>query len=236
MYYSNPQYFSYYDWTYILIIIAFIFTLIVQMRMKSTVNKYKSVPAASGLTGAQAAKAILNAAGLSTVGIKQIPGELTDHYDPRTNTVSLSTTSCSRSSIAAIGIAAHECGHAMQEAEGYLPLRIRTSLVPVTNISSALAWPLFLIGFALSLPQLVHAGVYLFVFVVLFHLVTLPLEIDASKRALTMLEGNRLLVGEELKGAKAVLKAAAMTYVAALLTTLLTFIRLVFISGGRRRD
>ena len=143
--YTNMQYFSYYDWSYILLIIAFIITFAAQMKMKSTVKKYKSVPASSGLTGAQAARKILDSAGLSNVGIARIQGELTDHYDPRTNVVSLSTTSCSMSSIAAIGVAAHECGHAMQQAEGYLPLKIRTSLVPVTNISSALSWPLFLI-------------------------------------------------------------------------------------------
>ena len=228
--------FSYYDWTYFLIIIGFIITLAAQMKMKSTVSRYKSVPAASGATGAQTARALLDSAGLYDIQIQQIPGELTDHYDPSSKVVRLSQTSCARSSIAAIGVAAHECGHAMQDAEGYGPLKFRSALVPAANIGSKLAWPVLIIGFIFSFPPLVHAGIILFSIIVVFHLVTLPMELNASSRALKMISDQGLLEAEEQKGAKAVLTAAALTYVAALASTLLTFIRLILLSGGGRRD
>ena len=226
----------YFDPTYILIIIGVIITMIASSKMNSTFRRYSRVRCHCGLTGSQAAERILNQAGIYDVSVERVSGNLTDHYDPRTKTVSLSEDIYDKTSLAAVGVAAHECGHAIQHAIGYAPLEFRSAIVPVANFGSTLSWPLFLIGLFSGIRPLVTAGIVLFSLAVLFQLVTLPVEINASSRALKMLQSTGILGSDETKGARKVLTAAAMTYVAALAASILQLLRLLILAGGRRRD
>ncbi len=226
--------FWFYDSTYILIILAAIISMIASAKVKSTYAKYSKILSARGITADQAAQEILYSAGLSQVPVTQVAGNLTDHYDPRSQTLALSQTVYGSRSVAAIGVAAHECGHAIQDAENYAPIRIRNSIVPVVNFGSKLSWPLLLLGLIMSFDPLVLAGIWMFVLVVAFQLITLPVEFNASRRAVRILEERGILGSEELKGAKKVLSAAAMTYVAAALGSLLQLARLLLIRNSRR--
>lgn len=226
----------YYDRTYILLIIGALISLIASAKLKSTFAKYKNIPSACGLTGAQAALHILRAAGITDVQVRSVSGSLTDHYDPRNKTVNLSRDVYNKTSLAALGVAAHECGHAIQHAVQYKPLEIRGAIVPLVNLGSTLSWPIFFLGLVMSIEPLITAGILLFSLAVLFQLVTLPVEINASARALEMLENTGILGHEENRGARKVLTAAALTYVAALLSSILQLLRLILLSGRRDDD
>ena len=227
--------FWFYDSTYILVILAAVISLIASARVKTTYAKYSKVLSSRGITAEQAAQQILYGAGLSQVPINQVAGDLTDHYDPRSQTLALSQTVFGSRSVAAIGVAAHECGHAIQDAENYAPIRIRNSIVPVVNFGSKLSWPLLLLGLLMSFDPLVLAGIWMFGLVVAFQVITLPVEFNASRRAMRILEERGILGSEELKGARKVLSAAAMTYVAAAVGSLLQLARLLMIRNSRRR-
>lgn len=226
----------YYDRTYILLVIGALISLIASAKLKSTFAKYKTVRSACGLTGAQAALHILRAAGITDVQVRPVSGSLTDHYDPRNKTVNLSRDVYDKTSLAALGVAAHECGHAIQHAVQYKPLELRGAIVPLVNLGSTLSWPLFFLGLIMSIEPLITAGILLFSLAVLFQLVTLPVEINASARALEMLENTGILGHEENRGARKVLTAAALTYVAALLSSILQLLRLILLSGRRNDD
>ena len=241
----------YFDWTIILVIPAFIFALWAQFRVNSTYQKYSKEPTACRMTGAEAARRILDSNGLQHVTIEHIHGELTDHYDPRANVIRLSDAVYGSMSAAAIGVAAHEAGHAVQYAKNYFPMKLRAVIIPVSRVGSMLAMPLFFIGLALSSGWFVAesaganpisdflmlGGIILYVTVALFQLATLPVEFNASKRAMVALTDSGKLTEDELGAAKKVLTAAALTYVAALATSLLTLLRLILLAGGgRRRD
>jgi Zn-dependent membrane protease YugP len=190
-----------------------------QRKVKSTFEKYSKVPVRSGMTGAQAAAEVIRASGLTGVEIREVEGRLTDHYDPRNRTLNLSPDVGRASSVAALGVAAHEAGHAVQDARKYLPMRVRQSFVPVASIGSSFAIPIIFIGLLIGATGLTNVGLALFTAIVLFQLVTLPVEFDASRRALVALQDGRLLQADELDGAKSVLSAAALTYVAALVAS-----------------
>ena len=224
----------YFDSTYLILLPAILFALWAQSRVKSTYAKYSREFA--GLTGAEAARMVLEMNGVNDVDIRPIAGELTDQFDPKTNTISLSQGVYNVTSVAAVGIAAHEAGHAVQYAVGYSPIKLRTAIIPVTNIGSTLSWPLLLIGVLLGNQTLAMAGVVLFCAVVLFQLVTLPVEFNASNRALDTLGASGYLQPEQLNGAAKVLRAAAMTYVAALAQALAQLLRLLMIANRSRRD
>lgn len=226
----------YFDRTYLLLVIGMLLSLAASAKLKSTFAKYRRIRSASGLTGEQAARRILQAAGITDVQVRAVPGSLTDHYDPRTKTVNLSQDIYGQSSLAAVGVAAHECGHAIQHAVHYGPLEIRSAIVPAANLGSSLSWPLFFLGLVMSIKPLITAGIVLFSLAVLFQLVTLPVEINASSRALHMLESTGILGREENYGARKVLTAAALTYVAALAASILQLLRLIILAGGRRND
>ena len=232
--------YGYYGWgmdpTILLLVIGMLLSLAASAKLRSTFAVYKKVRSHSGITGAEAAQRILRAAGITDVQVVPIRGSLTDHYDPRTKTVSLSEDIYGRKSLAAVGVAAHECGHAIQDAINYAPLNIRSAIVPVANLGSSLSWPIFLAGLIFSMRSLLMLGIVLFSLAVLFQLVTLPVEFNASSRALRLLESTGILSCEENKGAKKVLTAAALTYVAALASSILQLLRLIILSGGRRRD
>ncbi|MCR4628554.1 MAG: zinc metallopeptidase [Clostridium sp.] len=234
MYYGYYGY--YFDPTYFLILIAIAISGIASMRMKSTFLKYTRVSSRLGLTGAETAKRILESQGIYDVQVVHVAGELTDHYDPRTRTVNLSDPVYASTSIAAVGVAAHECGHAVQDAVGYVPLQVRGAIVPVVNIGSSLSWPMILIGVFLSQGRLISLGIVLFSFSVIFQLVTLPVEFNASHRALRLLESTGILIRDEVNDTRKVLTAAALTYVAATIGSLLQLLRLLILFGGRRRD
>ena len=230
-----PFYFYGYDPTYFLVIIALIIGMIAQGRVQSTYKKFSRVRSVRGLTGAAAARQILDANGLNHVQIQQVGGHLSDHFDPRANVLRLSQGVYGSDSVAALGIAAHEAGHAVQFAEKYKLLSFRNALVPVANIGSYAAFPLVLLGLLFSgFQSLIWVGIWLYVAVVLFHLVTLPVEFNASGRAMEALTTGGVLYGEEADGARKVLNAAAMTYVAATLAAALQLLRLVLIA--RRND
>ena len=214
---------------------ALIVALIAQINVKSTYSKYSRLANSAGLTGAEAARRILDANGLTNVRIEHISGQLSDHFDPRSNVVRLSDGVFASNSVAAIGVAAHEVGHAIQYSQSYFPMRIRSAIIPITNIGSNLSFPLVILGLIFSYDPLVTVGIFLYLAVVLFQLVTLPVEFNASARALRTIEDNGWLFGEEQKGAKRVLTAAALTYVAALFTALMNLFRLIAIAN-RRRD
>lgn len=228
----------YFDPTYILIIIAAIISLIAQWRVNSAFSKYSRVASMSGMTGAQAARMILQSNGINDVSVQRISGKLTDHYNPSTKVLNLSESVYGSTSVAAIGVAAHECGHAIQHARGYFPLSLRTALVPVANIGSQLSWVFIIVGAILSFNQtLITIGIIMFSAAVLFQLVTLPVEFNASARALEQLESNGILYRDEVNQTRKVLSAAALTYVAAAATAILQLLRLIILFGGRgRRD
>lgn len=226
----------YYDWTMIFVIPGLLLGLYAQWKVKWAYQKYSGVAARSGQTAQMVARSLLNQGGCGRVSIRPVSGQLTDHYDPKSNSLALSEGVYNSGSIAAIGVAAHECGHAMQQQEGYLPLKMRSFLVPVTNLGSQLYFPIFMAGLLFSWEPLVMAGIACFGLTLLFSLVTLPVEFNASRRALSLLDQGNYLNAEELKGAKAVLSAAALTYVASMISSALQLLRLLVIARGRRRD
>ncbi len=225
----------------VLVLPAIIFAMWASAKVNSTYKKYENVYNSRGITGAQAARMVLDRNGLSNVNIERVSGQLTDHYDPKTNVVRLSDGVYSSTSTAAIGIACHEVGHAIQYAEDYAPAKFRMAIVPITNIGSRLALPLILIGILLSAMSqfsyyFIYAGIGCFSLSTLFQLVTLPTEFNASSRAIMSIEANGILYGDEIQGTKKVLTAAALTYVAALAVSVTQLLRLLLIFGGRRRD
>lgn len=229
----------YYDSTYILVIIGALLCIFAQLKIQTTFKKYSKVMSRSGMTGAQAAQRILQLSGIYDVRIEHIRGELTDHYDPSSKVLRLSDSVYGSNSIAAIGVAAHECGHAVQHNKGYAPLKIRSALVPAANIGSKLGIPIILIGVILGMNQLfIQIGIWVFALAVLFQVVTLPVEFNASGRALNMLGGYGLMENDETKGCRKVLSAAALTYVAAAASSILQLLRLILLygnNGNRRR-
>ena len=227
----------FYDWTYILLIPALILSMWAQFRVSSTFNRFSKVRASSGMTATQMAEQLLHAEGVYDVSVERTRGNLTDHYDPKNMVLRLSDSTANSTSVAALGVAAHEAGHVLQHRDGYAPLMLRTAAVPVVNIGSNLSWPLFLVGIIVSWEPLVYAGIALFALAVLFAIITLPVEFNASKRALAALEANGYLQpGEEMRGAKKVLSAAAMTYVASAFMAIMQLLRLLAIAGSRRDD
>ena len=224
----------YFDATYLILIPAILFSLWAQSQVKNTYARYSK--AFAGLTGEEAARMVLEMNGVTGVTIEPVAGELTDHFDPKTNTIRLSRGVYDVTSVAAVGVAAHEAGHAVQYAVGYSPIKIRTAIIPVTQIGSYLSWPLLLVGLVLGSDTLAMAGVLLFCAVVAFQLVTLPVEFNASNRALEALGASGYLKEEQLDGAGKVLRAAAMTYVAALAQAVSQLLRLLLIANRNRRD
>ena len=225
----------YFDSTYLLVLIGAILSIIASARVNSTFNKYARVRSMSGMTGAQTAEAILRSKGIHDVRVEHISGNLTDHYDPSKKVVRLSDSVYNSTSVAAIGVAAHECGHVMQHHEGYAPLGIRTALVPAANIGSKLGIPIVILGLILgSNSVLINIGIWVFSLAVLFQIVTLPVEFDASKRALVCIEQYGIVTSDERSKSAKVLKAAAYTYVAAAAASVLQLLRLVMLSGRRR--
>ncbi|NMA06343.1 MAG: zinc metallopeptidase [Ruminococcaceae bacterium] len=232
-----PYYGIGFDIYYIVLVLpAIVISLLASARVKSTFSRYSKYRTMRGITGYMAARKILDDNGLSGVQIMRVPGELTDYYDPKSGTVYLSDSVYDRDSVGAVGVAAHEAGHAVQYAQEYFPIKIRTAIIGVTNIGSTLSMPMIVLGIILSFEPLILIGVILFSTVAVFQLVTLPVEFNASKRAIAVLEGSGMLESNELSGAKRVLSAAAMTYVAALILSVAQILRLVLVFlGGRRR-
>ena len=229
----------YWDPTYILVVIGAVICMIASARVKGTFNKYSQLRSMSGMNGAQVAQRVLQAAGIYDVQLRHVSGRLTDHYDPRTKTVNLSDPVYNATSVAALGVAAHECGHAIQHAKSYAPLSIRSALVPIANFGSMLAWPVILIGLLFNTRSsglIIDIGILLFSAAVLFQLVTLPVEFDASRRALVMLRTQGILADDELRYTRRVLKSAALTYVASAAAAILQLLRIILITNGRRRD
>ena len=229
----------YYDPTYILVLIGALICIVASSRVNRVYAKYSRMRSHTGMTGKEAAERILRINGIYDVRVHHIPGNLTDHYDPRNKTLGLSDATFNSSSVAAIGVAAHECGHAVQHATGYAPLKIRGSLVPVANFGSMAAWPLILIGLFMNGNMstiLINLGIWLFFGAVLFQLVTLPVEFNASNRAVRVLESSGMLYPDEVSATKKVLGAAALTYVASAAAMILQLLRLIILTGGRRRN
>lgn len=224
----------YFDWTYILVIVGAVICLIASANVNGTYKKYEKIKSRTGLTAEEAARRILSGAGITDVRIERVSGSLTDHYSSKERVLRLSDSTYGSSSVAAIGVAAHECGHAIQHDTGYAPLTLRSVSVPLANIGSYLSLPIVIIGLIMGWVGLARVGVFLFAAVVIFQLITLPVEFNASSRAIKILENNRMLESDELTGAKKVLGAAALTYVAALLSSILQLLRLVLLT--RRRD
>ena len=226
----------YMDFTYILVIIGAVISMIASWNVNARFKKYSTVRNSRGITSQQAAETILHGAGIYDVRIERISGNLTDHYSPSEKVLRLSDSVYNQTSVAAIGVAAHECGHAIQHQVGYGPLKLRSLSVPIANIGSKLSWPILIAGLAMGSFGLAQVGVWMFVAVVFFQLITLPVEFDASHRAIKILDQSNMLAGEELAGSKKVLMAAALTYVAALFSTLLQLLRLIMIVNNSRRD
>lgn len=227
----------YFDPTYVLVLIGALISMVASINVNSTYRRFSTVMSMRGVRAEEEAQRILHDAGIYDVRIERIRGELTDHYSPSEKVLRLSDAVYGSTSVAAIGVAAHECGHAIQHKVGYVPLSLRSLSVPVANIGSKLSWPLILIGLLIGYTPLAQIGVILFLAVVLFQLITLPVEFNASHRALQVLKQDSMLSMDELSGARKVLTAAALTYVAALFSTILQLLRLVMIvNGGRRRD
>lgn len=226
----------YFDPTYWLVIIGAVVCIFAQLRVSSTFKKYAKVRSRSGLTGAQAAQRILQMSGIYDVRIEHIRGELTDHYDPSAKVLRLSDATYGAASIAAVAVAAHECGHAVQHQKGYAPLQIRSALVPAANIGSRLGIPIILLGVFLGMNQIfIQIGIWVFAFAVLFQIVTLPVEFNASGRALAMLGNYGLMGNDETAGCRKVLSAAALTYVAAAASSILQLLRLILLFGNNNR-
>ena len=232
-----PGYYYYgFDYTYLILVVpALLIALYAQIRVKSTFSHYSRERSVSGLTGAETARRILAANGITDVRIERVSGNLTDHYDPAEKVIRLSDSVYDAATVAAIGVAAHESGHAVQYAVNYAPIRLRAAIIPITRIGSNLSWPLLVLGLIFNFQQLVWAGIILFAAVTVFQIVTLPVQFNASRRALAAIDERGMLTEEELRGARKVLSAAAMTYVAALLVSLAQLFRLLLLFG-RRRD
>ena len=227
----------YFDPTYVLVIIGVIICLAASAKMRSTFNKYSRVRSRSGMTGREAAEYVLRSAGIYDVRVEHVSGNLTDHYDPRTKTLRLSDATYNSQSVAAIGVAAHECGHAVQHATGYAPLRFRGALVPIANLGSTIAWPLIIIGLLFtgqSSMMFLNLGIIAFSLAVLFQIVTLPVEFDASNRAVRVLGSTGLLYEDELRDTRKVLSAAALTYVAGAAASILQLLRIILLAHSRR--
>ena len=231
------MYFIPFDWTFLLLVPGMIVAAYAQFQVSSAYKAYSKVRTKNGITGAEVARTLLDSNGLSTIGIEGVAGNLTDHYDPRSKVMRLSQGVGQQASIAAVGIAAHETGHAIQDKEGYGPLRFRSFMVPITGFASNLAWPLFFLGFFFAQTSwgfaLMDLGIVLFSLALLFNIITLPVEFNASKRAVEALMDNHLILPGEEVGVKKVLRAAALTYVAAALMSLLTLLRLLILRGSR---
>ena len=233
------MFYYYYDWTYILVLIGALICIAASARVKSVFSRYSRVRSHSGLTGREAAEQILHRNGIYDVQVIHIAGNLTDHYDPRNKTLGLSDTVYNSASVAAVGVAAHECGHAVQHSVGYAPLSIRGALVPVADFGSMAAWPLIIIGLFMNgqtAALFINLGILLFSAAVLFQLVTLPVEFNASNRAVKVLETSGMLYPDEVGSVKKVLTAAALTYVASAASMILQLLRLLILTGGRRRN
>lgn len=236
-----PYYYGF-DWTYLVIVLpCILLSLWASASVKSTFNRYSKQLSSRHLTGAEAARRVLSANGVHGVQIQRVAGDLTDHYDPKVNVIRLSDSVYNSTSTAAIGVACHEAGHAVQYAESYFPIKLRAAIIPITNIGSKLAMPLILLGVVLSFLgnfsyTLVYIGILCFALTLVFQLVTLPVEFNASSRALAAIDQAELLTDEERRGAKKTLKAAAMTYVAATAVALAQLLRLILLFGRRRRD
>lgn len=229
----------YYDPTYFLILIGVVISLLASAKVNGTFAKYQRVQNHSGMTGREAAERVLHGANIYDVRIEHVSGHLTDHYDPRNKVLRLSDSTYHSSSVAAVGVAAHECGHAIQHATGYAPVRWRGALVPAANFGSAIAWPLIVLGLFVtsqSSSLLINIGILAFSISVLFHIVTLPVEFNASRRAVRILGGSGMLYPDEVKATKKVLDAAAFTYVASALASILQLLRILILTSGRRRD
>lgn len=229
----------YFDPTYILVLIGVVLSLLASGLVKSTFSKYSRMRNMRGITGAEAAEQVLHRAGIYDVRIEHVSGNLTDHYDPRTKVLRLSDSVYGQSSVAAVGVAAHECGHAIQHAKGYAPLNLRSLLVPVANFGAQIAWPLILIGLLFGRGTssiLINIGIIAFSAAVLFQIVTLPVEFNASNRAIRMIADTGMMQGEEIQAAKKVLNAAALTYVASAASAILQLLRIILLTGGRRRN
>ncbi len=237
LYYGLPFYGFYFDPYYWMIIVGALLSIAASLKVKSTFSKYSRVRSMSGMTGAAAAERILRSAGINDVQIQRVSGSLTDHYDSRNKVLRLSESVYDNSSVAAIGVAAHECGHAIQDQKGYVPLRLRAAIVPVANFGATLSWPLILIGILIGGSQiLITIGIAMFSLAVLFQLVTLPVEFNASRRAVTVLSDKGILYGDEIRDTKKVLGAAALTYVAGAAASILQLLRLILLYGNRNRD
>lgn len=232
------RFFYGFDWTYLVFIVpCIIITLICQIKVQSTFSKYSKIRNSRNITGAQAAEYVLRQNGVTGVRIEHVSGSMTDHFDPRTNVIRLSDTVYNSNSVAAVGVACHEAGHAVQHAEGYLPNKIRGIILPMAKIGSQLSWILILLGLVFTTKVgfvLLYIGIVLFSLSVLFTIATLPVEFNASKRALECIRESDLLYGDEYTGAKRTLQAAAMTYVASALTAIMQLLRLIVIARSRR--
>ncbi|MBR3601347.1 MAG: zinc metallopeptidase [Lachnospiraceae bacterium] len=227
-----------FDWTYLMVLAGAILSMVASAKVNSTFQRYAKVRSMSGMTGAQVARKILDRNGLNNIPVEHVSGNLSDHYDPSAKVLRLSDSTYNSVSVAAIGVAAHECGHAIQHKEGYGPLKLRTAIVPAANIGSRLGVPIILLGlfFGGGGSFLVNLGIWVFSLAVLFQIVTLPVEFNASNRALVMLEDYGVLGSDEKRKAKSVLSAAAMTYVAAAASSILQLLRLIILFGGRRNN
>ncbi len=233
------MFYYYFDWTYILVLIGVVICMMASGRVNSVFSKYSRMRSHSGMTGREAAERILRRNGIYDVRVIHIPGNLTDHYNPGNKTLGLSDTVYNSSSVAAVGVAAHECGHAVQHSVGYAPLTIRGALVPVANFGSAISWPLILIGLLINGQMsalLINLGILLFSAAVLFQIVTLPVEFNASGRAVKALESSGMLYPDEISAVKKVLGAAALTYVAGAASMILQLLRLMIIGGRKNND
>lgn len=230
-----PYYYYGFDYTYLVFVLpALLIALVAQIKVKTTFRKYAKVMNARGLSGAEVAAKILSSNGVLDVAVQRVSGNLTDHFDPTARVIRLSQSVYDSHSVAAVGVAAHEAGHALQYAEDYFPIRLRAAIIPITKVGSALSWPLIILGLVFSFGILVNIGIILFSVVTLFQLVTLPVEFNASRRALNILQQQGILAPEELGGARKVLTAAAMTYVAALLVSVMQLLRLIALFSNRR--
>ena len=230
-----PYYYYGFDYTYLVFVLpALLIALVAQIKVKTTFRKYAKVMNARGLSGAEVAAKILSSNGVLDVAVQRVSGNLTDHFDPTARVIRLSQSVYDSHSVAAVGVAAHEAGHALQYAEDYFPIRLRAAIIPITKVGSALSWPLIILGLVFRFGFLVNLGIILFSAVTLFQLVTLPVEFNASRRALNILQQQGILAPEELGGARKVLTAAAMTYVAALLVSVMQLLRLIALFSNRR--
>lgn len=228
----------FFDPSFIILIPGLILALIAQFYVQERFNRYSRIKSSLNMTGAELAKFMLESAGLYDIRIEKIPGKLSDHYDPRNKVVRLSSSTYNSNSVASLGVVAHEIGHAIQHANDYVPLVIRNGIAPVVSITSNLSWILFIVGFLFFNIALIRIGIFLFSFAVIFSFITLPVEFDASRRAVKILGSNLLMPPSELEGVKQVLNAAAMTYVAGTLMAILQLLRMIFLAGllGGNRD